>query len=48
MVMVDENLRQAKYKVLGMRKKKLFTALGIAVVVIVVVAVVVGVVCLVL
>merc|ERR1711879_34071 len=42
MVMVEENLRQAKYKVLGMRKKKLFTALGVAVVVIVVVAVVVG------
>lgn len=46
MVMVEENLRQAKYKVLGMRKKKLFTALGVAVVVIVVVAVVVGIVCL--
>jgi t-SNARE complex subunit (syntaxin) len=46
MVMVEENLRQAKYKVLGMRKKKLFTALGVAVVVIVVVAVVVGLVCL--
>merc|ERR1711879_213273 len=42
MVMVEENLRQAKYKVMGMRKKKLFTALGVAVVVIVVVAVVVG------
>ncbi|ELR23485.1 uncharacterized protein ACA1_071060 [Acanthamoeba castellanii str. Neff] len=46
MVMVEENLRQAKYKVMGMRKKKLFTALGVAVVVIVVVAVVVGLVCL--
>jgi t-SNARE complex subunit (syntaxin) len=46
MAVVEENLRQAKYKVLGMRKKKLYTALGVVAVVVVVVAVVVGIVCL--
>jgi len=46
MVIVEENLKQAKYKVLGMRKKKLYTALGVIAVVVIVVAVVVGIVCL--
>ncbi len=44
MVIVEDNLRKAKYTVTSMRKKKLYTALGVAAVVIIVVAVVVGIV----